>query len=260
MGSRLFWKGIELRAARSGSLTRGSLDEEQQRIRQLKLKLFHEEAAPFGCLQFTEQRLASKEIARYACLSVNTDVVAVVNLLLRGWRLKPPSVIISVTGSAQGMSIEPRLENLFIEGLSSAAFCTNAWVITGGTNTGVMALAGKAMAARDGITGQSELTPVIGFCALGTIIGNESLTGAVGGSEHSGPLNYAPRSRTRHGSAALDENHTHFVLVDDGSAEYGAELALRADTEQLLRHELGVPGVQRETSGVPEPAPLNLRS
>eukprot|EP00966_Prymnesium_polylepis_P219228 5072433-Prymnesium_polylepis.1 len=261
------------------------------RVKELQLTMHDNQPASSGQIRFSEdQQLASKEFARYACLSVNTNVAAVVRLLLRGWRLKPPSVLISVTGSAQGMSIEPRLENIFIEGLSSAAFCTNAWVLTGGTNTGVMALAGRAVATRDGITGPNEHTPVIGFCSLSSLAQNRmfrpqdasrknshdqgpgrsctrtDMSGGVscasGKSSSSSrsrmkddqfePITYINRSRNSATSAALDPNHTHFVMVDDGTqGQFGAEVALRTDCEQLLRHELGVPGVQLVVQGGP---------
>lgn len=129
--TKLLWKGLEIEAGNDSQDDKSRLlSEEMDRVRELQLTMHdYSVIASFGQVRFTEEQLASKECARFACLSVNTDVAAIVKLMLRGWRLKPPSVLISVTGSAQGLSIEPRLENLFIEGLSSAAFCTNAWCV-----------------------------------------------------------------------------------------------------------------------------------
>ena len=66
------------------------------------------------------------------------------------------------------------------------------------------------------------------------------------------PITYINRSRNSNSSSALDPNHTHFVMVDDGTVgQFGAEVALRTDCEQLLRHDLGVPGVQLVVQGGP---------
>lgn len=166
-----------------------------------------------------------------------------------------------------------------------------------------MALTGRAIATRDGITGPNELTPVIGFCAsparreptllptaphvppprgtdafplapalagtLGTVTNHEQFrppqqqppspsrqkTGMSAISVPDGtaePITYINRSRNSNSSSALDPNHTHFVMVDDGTVgQFGAEVALRTDCEQLLRHDLGVPGVQLVVQGGP---------
>ena len=80
----------------------------------------------------------------------------VIDLLIDGWQLNPPSVVLSVTGAAQELEIPKVLENAFTTGLAKAAESLQAgsdggqedreaWVITGGTDAGVMAHVGKAM-------------------------------------------------------------------------------------------------------------------
>jgi transient receptor potential cation channel subfamily M protein 2 len=63
----------------------------------------------------------------------------------RGWNLPMPQLIISVTGGAQNFTIPQRMKTAFKRGLIKAATSTNAWIITGGTNTGVMRLVGEAV-------------------------------------------------------------------------------------------------------------------
>jgi len=130
----------------------------------------------FGELKFSEST-ADTHRARFQCLSCETDVKECCQLLLKCWQLKPPSVIISVTGSAQHMSLEPRLEYLIKAGLQSAAECTEAWVITGGTDSGVMAMCGEALC---GSAERKEIettpsTPLIGVVNFGTAINRELL-------------------------------------------------------------------------------------
>ena len=56
-----------------------------------------------------------------------------------------PQLIISVTGGAQQFSIPLKMRKAFKQGLINVAASTNAWIITGGTNTGVMKLVGEAV-------------------------------------------------------------------------------------------------------------------
>ena len=63
-----------------------------------------------------------------------------------GFNLTTPKLILSVTGGAQNFAIPLRMKKAFKEGLIKAAASTGAWIITGGTNTGVMRLVGEAVA------------------------------------------------------------------------------------------------------------------
>ena len=92
--------------------------------------------------------LNSFGVARYACFADDTDVSKVFKLLSECWKLKQPSVLISVTGSAQELKLEPKLAKEFETCLAEAAECTDGWVTTGGTDTGVMALVGRALRKR----------------------------------------------------------------------------------------------------------------
>ena len=59
-----------------------------------------------------------------------------------GWNLRVPKLILSVTGGAQKFTLPHRMKKAFKRGLIKAVVTTDAWIITGGTNTGVMRLVG----------------------------------------------------------------------------------------------------------------------
>ena len=61
------------------------------------------------------------------------------------WNLKKPNLIISVTGGAQKFSLPYLVKKAFKRGLIKAAASTKAWIISGGTNNGVMRLVGEAV-------------------------------------------------------------------------------------------------------------------
>ena len=54
------------------------------------------------------------------------------------WGLQRPQLILSVTGGAQKFTLPYRMKKAFKRGLVKAAVSTGAWIITGGTNTGVI--------------------------------------------------------------------------------------------------------------------------
>ena len=137
--------------------------------------------AHFGDVTFMSEKDtggSSRTPAKYACVSESTCASTVRQLMLDCWKMKTPSAILSVSGSAQvcprprtlprtadrarprpalrlmhglftsaqdhDASLE-RVATLFKRGLSDAAQSTDAWIVTGGTDTGCMALAGESI-------------------------------------------------------------------------------------------------------------------
>ena len=48
--------------------------------------------------------------------------------------------------------------------------------------------------------------------------------------------------------APLDHNHTHFILVDDGSDKYGGEIKFRADLEAEISGTISCGPVNTDAS------------
>jgi transient receptor potential cation channel subfamily M protein 2 len=88
-----------------------------------------------------------------------------------GFALPKPKMILSVTGGAQQFSIDEDTKTAFKLGLMKAAKTTNAWIISGGTNKGVMRLVGDAVA--EDLNAQ-DLT-VLGIASWGCIAFNEDM-------------------------------------------------------------------------------------
>ena len=61
------------------------------------------------------------------------------------WKLENPKLILSVTGGATNIALRHEVRKVFKEGLIKAAKSTGAWIISGGTNLGVMKLVGDAV-------------------------------------------------------------------------------------------------------------------
>ena len=57
-----------------------------------------------------------------------------------------PSVIFSVTGSAQEFTLRPKFRDTFMSAVLNATRSTNAWIVTGGSDAGIMKLVGDTLA------------------------------------------------------------------------------------------------------------------
>ena len=200
-----------------------------------------------GRLHFASDEEQQREPAHFATVRAPTcDADCVVKLLLSYWRIERPSVLLSLTGSAQSLSLEPRLEHFLTEGLESAARSTRAWVITGGMDEGVMGIAGRALKSRN-TNVQADVvkwtTPLIGIAPLNKTTNGCILSDAMPdeGAAQS-LLPYIKRTRNSSDGAALDANHSHFILVDNPDvAGWGGEIEMRASIETRLSEKLALP-------------------
>ena len=79
------------------------------------VSLYAQGVSSIGKLFFPTDEEMHQEHARFASVEVpGADADCAVKLLLSYWRIEKPSVLIAVTGSAQRIELEPRLEH-FLE-------------------------------------------------------------------------------------------------------------------------------------------------
>ena len=210
--------------------------------------------------------------AKFCCLSDDVPMIDVLELLgwkNTCWKLRQPSVIISVTGSAKGLDLDRRLEHDLSQGLSEAVDHTGGWIVTGGTNTGVMQIVGKALHRRNEQHFDSiDFVPVIGVAMLQRTTHHEKFRSDAirheldklkeKGAEQIDPyvcqVGYPKNSKDPDGFAGLDSGHTHFLLVDNGSDEgaevsWNCEVKLRAQLEKKICDVYGASGIQIVVQG-----------
>jgi len=145
------------------------------------------------------------------------------------WGLKPPRVLISVTGGAQAFKMRPRLERVFARGLVRSAQNTNAWIVTGGLDSGVMDYVGRAVRMNDADV------PTIAVASFQMVTHFDQLQ--VRGEQ----VQYKKLVQNSGNNAALETNHTHFIFVDKGSAGWGVEIPFRTEMEdQFLNAKVPV--------------------
>lgn len=192
--------------------------------------------------------------SQYVRLSEDTDVKDVIDLVTNGWKMPAPKVLISVTGAAQRFRVQPQVVDVVNQGLVRAAKQTAAWIITGGTDTGVMKLVG------DAVRKSHVDVPVIGIMPWAAVHGREQLVrepgelvdhatfSAVNGEDD--VRFYRPIGHADSTGAPLNPNHTHFIFTDTlepdgdrGSWPWGYEIAFRMNFEAHVRDSKRVPNV-----------------
>ncbi|XP_034059864.1 LOW QUALITY PROTEIN: transient receptor potential cation channel subfamily M member 2 [Gymnodraco acuticeps] len=172
-----------------------------------------------------------QKTGKYMRVSTDTNPEILYQLLTEQWRLSPPNLLISVTGGAKNFYLKARLNNMFNRGLIKVAQTTGAWIITGGTHTGVMKHVGKAV--RDYALSSSTQGQIvaIGVATWGTIHNRDALAHPEGCF----PAHYELDIKGQGRLSCLDNNHTHFLLVDDGTqGNYGVEIELRSCLEKCI--------------------------
>ncbi|XP_040195795.1 transient receptor potential cation channel subfamily M member 2-like [Rana temporaria] len=171
--------------------------------------------------------------AKYVRASCDTPPRRLFQLMTEQWELRVPSLLISVTGGAKNFNISPRLKTQFSRGLVNAAQSTGAWIITGGSHAGVMKHVGEAVRDFSGGEKDSEIV-LIGIATWGIVHNRKSLLSEAGGAPALYPMDEGSQGRL----CCLDNNHTHFILVDDGThGRYGVEIPLRTRLEKFISEQ-----------------------
>ncbi|XP_071965204.1 transient receptor potential cation channel subfamily M member 3-like [Antedon mediterranea] len=211
----------------------------------------------FGVMDF--QGVFNTSRAKYVRLSDETSEHDVLKLLTDLWNLKLPKLLIEVTGGAKDFVLNPKLKRIFYDGIIRVAVTADAWILTGGTNTGVMKYVGKAI--REHSIKSPKKIVAIGVASWGIVDHKEDLivseaakprTSRAHSRAHctapsevelkymrkkpsEGVKYYRVTSSSTSSGASLDPNHSHFILVDNGTVkQYGVEISLRSKLEKLI--------------------------
>ncbi|XP_075399456.1 transient receptor potential cation channel subfamily M member 2 isoform X2 [Tenrec ecaudatus] len=186
----------------------------------------------FGDIVFT---CLGQKVGKYVRVSQDTPSSVIYHLMTQHWGLDVPNLLISVTGGAKNFKLKLRLKNIFRRGLVKVAQTTGAWIITGGTHAGVMKQVGEAVRDFSLSSSYKEGDVItIGVATWGTIHNRESLVHPLGGF----PAEYFLDKEGQGSLTCLDSNHSHFILVDDGThGQYGVEIPLRTRLEKFISEQ-----------------------
>lgn len=180
----------------------------------------------YGCIDF---RGTHTNKAQYIRLSYDTKPESVLSLLLREWCLERPKLLITITGGKANFELQPRIKRNLRRGLLKAAKTTGAWIVTGGTNTGVNKHVGDALMSEKSPRIKGGRVVSIGITPWGIVERRAELVG----NKKEVAFHPVPQPRSRF--AGLNKHHAYFLLVDNGTVgKYGAEIALRRKLEKFI--------------------------
>ncbi|CAF0737337.1 unnamed protein product [Didymodactylos carnosus] len=189
----------------------------------------------YGTIEFEGQQHPTK--AQYVRLAHDTRPDLILKLFIKEWNLKLPRLVISIDGGIANFELQPKLKRVLKKGLFRAAKTTGAWIITNGTNTGVVKHVGDALFVKSPKV-KSDIV-VIGFAPWGVVEGRETFIGA------NKLVSYHSMTTPTKNCATLNSNHYYFLLVDNGTTgKFGGEVVLRKKFERFLSRQrsMNIPG------------------
>ncbi|KAK3091760.1 hypothetical protein FSP39_022436 [Pinctada imbricata] len=183
----------------------------------------------FGEIEFVG---ISESKKKYIRVSPDEDIDSILKLMTEKWGLEKPNLLLSVTGGAQNFNLKKKLKDEFKRGLLKLARSAGVWIVTGGTNTGVMKHVGEAVRDYELTCTDTDPLVAIGIATWGCIKNRDDL---VRKDKDSGPVQYSLSEHLTGAECYLDPHHTHFILVDDGSQyKFGVEIEFRAKLEKRI--------------------------
>ena len=125
------------------------------------------------------------------------------HIMKHEWKLDVPSLIISVTGDAsKSFDLRPEYHRMFTHALVNASLRTKAWIITGGSNRGIM----KAMG--DALGSYHATTPCIGIATWGTVHGRGGFDAPSAGEAHDPSMDGSAAGSPREQPQPLRKTHS----------------------------------------------------
>ena len=197
---------------------------------------YHTVSSPtdaFGTIDFLGGPHPNK--AQFIRLGFDSRPDLILQLLTREWGLELPKLIISVHGGKANFELNPRLKRVFRKGLLRAAkttgkrnkpassschrfiivysrlITTGAWILTGGTSTGVTRHVGDALISERSPRLRGGRVVSIGIAPWGVVENRTSLIG------RKKDVAYQSIDHPRSKFAALNNRHAYFLLADNGT-------------------------------------------
>ena len=208
----------------------------------------------YGQIEF-EGTQASK-LSKYLKLADNSTMSNVKEFICDYWNLmKPrPHLALSIVGGAKNFKLDGRKKETFKKGLIAAAQATNAWILSGGTNAGCMKLIGETV--REGQVLVSDGTKMrrglkaLGLCSWGYIANRESLVND-SSNEFKKVVYNSNVEIKKHVKPPLDPNHTHFLMIDNGTNQQHFKADSGGVSDFITQFERMVSDAEPKGLGIP---------
>ncbi|CAF4148895.1 unnamed protein product, partial [Rotaria sp. Silwood2] len=189
--------------------------------------------------------------AHYIRCDIKTHPSILAKLMFDVWKVKEPQLIMCIIGGAKYFKLNERLEREFMKGIIQAALRADGWIVTTGFKTGVVQLVGEAIHDHKVTHPRSYITAI--GCSKWGATKNRALLISSKISTDSTQDRMISTSKSMKGQQDLEPNHTHFLLLDDGTyygydiGDYRTKFVLEAS-----RYKKNVPVVTIVVEGGPD--------
>ncbi|XP_036366249.1 uncharacterized protein LOC115221043 [Octopus sinensis] len=194
----------------------------------IKLRNLRDEEASNPCDAFGEVKFVEhdQKIAKFVRVDHQTPMDIIINLIIYQWDFSLPNLLISVIGGREDVQLNEPTKEALGHSLVKAARTTDAWIISEGLHRGAVKYIGEAISDNENKVADMKTVKIIGIAPWNCVQNKESLVN----KEGLWPANYS-----NGGEYALDPNHTHFILVDDGTSDTsGVELEFKKQLEDTI--------------------------
>nr|XP_056707932.1 transient receptor potential cation channel subfamily M member 5 [Euleptes europaea] len=145
------------------------------------------------------------------------------DVLSNKWNLPAPNLVVSLVGEEENFQMKPWLRDTLRKGLVKAAQSTGAWIFTSALRVGITKHIGQAV--RDHMLASTSSTGkvvAIGITSLGKIQHKELLENV----KNDNLIKYKSEHNAQGPLYFLDNNHSHFILVDENEPDETTSLRL----------------------------------
>ncbi|UJR26318.1 hypothetical protein I4U23_007656 [Adineta vaga] len=162
---------------------------------------------------------------KYVQLALDTPVEIVERILLEAWKIPKPSFIVSIIGGVEYFKLHDRLETNFINGIIDIARKSNAWLITTGYRVGIAQLVGEAISKVKYMYLENKQITAIGLSKWGCISNQDQVLRSKADDLQEKIEAYIskptsrkkPKTERLSGQYDLEMNHSHYLMLDDGT-------------------------------------------
>ncbi|VDP34203.1 unnamed protein product [Schistosoma mattheei] len=204
----------------------------------------------FGQIEFSDSPI--QKPTEFVRISDEDKLEDVMTLMKDYWKMmepEKPSLCISVIGGAKSFVLDGHKKDVFYSGLVQAALSTKAWIVTSGLNLGIVRMVGKALQDQKFHFDEwkpSESLICLGIAPWGYVLNRQTLVS----EDHNTPIRYEITDFiTRDSPVSLNQNHTHYIFVDEGRRlRYGGSKS--AEFRARLEKQIALP-VKKGGFGIP---------
>lgn len=204
----------------------------------------------FGQIEFSDSPI--QKPTEFVRISDEDRLEDVMILMKDYWKMmepEKPSLCISVIGGAKSFVLDGHKKDVFYSGLVQAALSTKAWIVTSGLNLGIVRMVGKALQDQKFHFDEwkpSESLICLGIAPWGYVLNRQTLIS----EDHNTPIRYEITDFiTRDSPVSLNQNHTHYIFVDEGRRlRYGGSKS--AEFRARLEKQIALP-VEKGGFGIP---------